>query len=102
MIVRIWSLFLALSTISPTMVMTISHPISFVSVGLLVTEVYQHFGLRYGFISCLELSMFQLHPGPTLQPIHEVEQYIIIREVENLKCKGGELLHIYAYVSRLL
>ena len=102
MLLRMWLLLLAFYTISPTMVMTTSHLISFGSVRILVPKVCQNFGLRDGFINRPDLSAFQLRPGPTLQPIHEVEQHIFIREVGNLKRKGGELLHICAYVARLL
>ena len=89
MIVRIWSLFLALSTISPTMVMTISHFVSSGFVRFFVPEVCQRFGLRDGFTDSPDLSAFQLRPSPTLQPIHEMEQHIFICEVGNLKCEWG-------------
>ncbi|KAH0721379.1 hypothetical protein KY284_006409 [Solanum tuberosum] len=55
-------------------------------------EVCQSFGLRDGFVYGPDLPTFQLRPGPILQPIHEVEQHIIIREVRNLKREGSKLL----------
>ena len=102
MLLRIWPLLFDFATISPTMRMTASLLLSSSLVGLLVVEVYQNFGLYDGFINSTDPSALRLHPGPILQSIHQVEQYIFIYEVGNLKCDDGEILHICVYASRML
>ena len=102
MLLRMCPLLLAFSKISPTMVMTTAHLLSSISVRILMPKVCQSFSLRDGFINSPKLSAFQLHPSPILHPIHEVEQHIFIREVGNLKRKGGELPHIRVYAALLL
>ena len=97
-----WPLLLAFATISPTVVMTTSYLLSFGYVGLLVPEVCQNFSLRHGFINSPDLSTIQPRPGPTLQPIHEVEKHIFTYEVGNLKLEDGELLNICVNATRLL
>lgn len=70
MIIRMWLLILAFATISPTMFMNTFHLISSGFVRLSILEVCQSISLYYGFINRPDLSGFQLHPDPTLQPIH--------------------------------
>ena len=102
MILRMWPLLFEFATISPTMVMTTYLLLSFSMVGLLVDEFFQNIGLHDGFINSTDLSVLQLHPGPILPSIHEVEQHIFIYEVENMKRDDGELLHICVYASGML
>ena len=68
MIHGMYTMLFNFATISPTMVMNTSHLLSIGSVGLFMHEIYQSFGLRDGFIDCPVLSVFQLFPGPILQP----------------------------------
>ena len=98
----LWPLLLAFATIFPTIIMTTFLVILPGTVRLLLPEVCQGFGLRDGFINSPDLSLLQLHFGQILQSIHEVEQHAVIREVGNLKCKGGELMHIREYAPLLL
>ena len=58
MLLRMWPLLLNFTTISSTMVMTTSHLLSSASVGLLVPEVYQSFGLRDDFINSTDMLAF--------------------------------------------
>ena len=95
-------LLLAFATISRTMVMTTSHLLSSGSVRIFVPKVCQSFSLRDGFINSSDLSAFLLRPGPILQPIYEVEQYIFIRDVRNMKREGGELFHLRPNTSLLV
>ena len=102
MLLSMWLLLFDFATISPTMVMNTSLLLSSCSVGLLVLEVYQNFGLHDGFTNSTNLSVLQLHPGQILHSIHKVEQHIFIYEVGNLKREDDELLHIGVCASPIL
>ena len=81
----LWPLLLAFATVFPTIIMTAYLIVLIGTKRLLLPDLPQ----------------FQIRSGPILQPIHEVEQCVVVPEVGNLKCKGGKLPHIRAYAALL-
>ena len=96
-----WPLLLAFATVFPTIIMTAYLVVLIGTKRLLLPEVCQGFRLRDGVVYSPDLPPFQLRSGLILQPIHEVEQCVVIHEVGNQKCKGGKLPHIRAYAALL-
>ena len=84
-LLRVRLLFLASATVSPTFGITAPYIFALCLVMPIMLKVCQRLGLVDGFIYGLDLSPLQLRLGPILQPVHEVEHHIFIREVGNLK-----------------
>ena len=80
-LLRVCLLFLASATVSPTFGMTAPYIFALCLVMSIMLKVCQRLGLGDNFIYGLDLSPLQLRLDPIVQPVHEVEQHIFIREV---------------------